>query len=688
MEVGLALDELRHHYGQNWLFRQGILFLALVLFSWGLWIALTIQDQNPEWMRYQKEYYSKQAEWEKDRIKSAALLRTRPKIEQIFNKETGMVDRCITCHSAYSDPRFASLPQPFRSHTERIAENHPFDRFGCTTCHFGQARATVTKQAHGNVKFWGEPMLPLKSIQASCGRCHEPKPLAGAEEYLKGRHLFIERGCVACHSVTGLTVPSWVTPDLEGIGSKTTPEWLFLWTRNPNQYLKKARMPKVTLTDKEAGALTAFLMTSKRKIPKEPDPTPEELKALEGRTLIEYGEKRYREMRCVSCHSIAGKGGTLASDLGGIGVKVNREWLEYYIRNTHKVQPGSRMPWYRLTNIEVKAVGDYLMDAGTEYEPDEEALGRLREIMQSADYDPDKGKELFTKVGCNSCHRIGNIERRREFGPHLDGFGSKSEIELDYGKRRGEEKGLPHFIERKLKDSRYFSDDASMPEFSLSDDEIHLLVVYLLSLTKRDVPKELLPKSSSKEYVLTGQVGELFKRYSCLSCHSIGGSGGTMAPDFEGMGSKLKQEFVRSYLLTPYAVYPVMTERMPQLNLTDQESQLFADYLRLALLDDKVESVNLPQQFSPDSVKDGRLLFWETYRCDACHIAEGKGGYYGPSLDSSGLRLSPKWIYLRMTDLEAVDEFSREPNFKMNPDEAKAVTAYLMSLKKSSVAEE
>ena len=93
------------------------------------------------------------------------------------------VDRCMTCHmgtdsNAYTDP---AIPREFRTHPKRsqLLSAHPIEKFGCTTCHQGQGRATdklahsgwVLEEHHGEERwhfagdhYWEDPLLPIGQL--------------------------------------------------------------------------------------------------------------------------------------------------------------------------------------------------------------------------------------------------------------------------------------------------------------------------------------------------------------------------------------------------------------------------------------------------------------------------------------------------------------------------------------------
>ena len=48
------------------------------------------------------------------------------------------------------------------------------------------------------------PMLPLKYIQASCGKCHQAADNPGAPELARGQQVFEDSGCRGCHKLGGV----------------------------------------------------------------------------------------------------------------------------------------------------------------------------------------------------------------------------------------------------------------------------------------------------------------------------------------------------------------------------------------------------------------------------------------------------------------------------------------------------
>jgi mono/diheme cytochrome c family protein len=78
----------------------------------------------------------------------------------------------------------------------------------------------------------------------------------------EGRGLYYERyGCQSCHMLGGKG--GYVGPPLDKVGSRLKSGWIFHWLKDPEAYRPQSIEPDNKLTDHQAEALTAFLMTLK-----------------------------------------------------------------------------------------------------------------------------------------------------------------------------------------------------------------------------------------------------------------------------------------------------------------------------------------------------------------------------------------------------------------------------------------
>ena len=88
-------------------------------------------------------------------------------------------------------------------------------------------------------------------------------------------------------------------------------------------------------------------------------------------------------------------------------------------------------------------------------------------------------------------------------------------------------------------------------------------------------------------------------------------------------------------------------------------------------------------------VEHGKQLFYSKYACQSCHIVDTKAdkGYIGPTLTQVGSRLTAPWIYHWLKDPQALRPGTMEPNRNMSDDDARALTAFLMTQKGSGKQE-
>lgn len=190
----------------------------------------------------------------------------KKKIRQIWLKDLGAADRCITCHDRIDKSDSANRPQPFKSHPGNYLKYHKVEKFGCVVCHQGQGEALTLKAAHGRVNNWTKPLLEGYYAQSSCGRCHPMKMelplsanLAGAEKFFEGWRLFREYNCTGCHKLKNYERPVRIGPALSLISKKASREWLIGWLKNPKDYLPNAKMPVFKLSDEKIGYIASYL---------------------------------------------------------------------------------------------------------------------------------------------------------------------------------------------------------------------------------------------------------------------------------------------------------------------------------------------------------------------------------------------------------------------------------------------
>jgi mono/diheme cytochrome c family protein len=635
-------------------------FVALSVALLATVVAAVVQDRRADWRVWQARFARLEGT-------AAAAVTTGDEeggIQQIWLPALDRVDRCTSCHLGIASPEMGGAPQPFRSHGGTWLETHRPDRFGCTTCHAGQGEATTYRgAAHGPIPYWPEPMVSRELMEARCGTCHRERQPKAARWLARGRALMTDRNCVACHELPDRSTAEVRAPRLDGLLVKVRPAWLRGWLENPKGYLPRSRMGDFRLSRADVEALTSFLLQ------------PHGVPALEvvdwSRADAENGGELFRRSRCVTCHSVNGRGGTLAPDLGHIGAKVARDWLFSWIKDPHRLQPDTLMPRFRFTDDEVRDLAAWL----------------ARDLAEPAGLDADdsppdpglaaEGRRLFEKRGCYSCHGLEGFPVLARIGPSLLGVGDRV-LEPAPLVARGIRATLPNWIFTKVSHPEQVLAAARMPTFGFTPDEAAAVTVALLSQRAREIPAAWTTRDPVRPpYQPQGAFGALVRRYRCLSCHSIRGTGGTLSTVvLDRIGSQLRRNYIEQYVQNPIAVRVGLQVRMPHLNIARDEARVLADYLSTVMVDDSLAG---DVRRDAATVERGRALF-ERHGCVSCHIVGERGGYVGPDLNGSGRRLLPGWTVAFLLEPERWKPGTLQPDYGLSRDEAVALTAYTLSL--------
>jgi mono/diheme cytochrome c family protein len=217
-----------------------------------------------------------------------------------------------------------------------------------------------------------------------------------------------------------------------------------------------------------------------------------------------------------------------------------------------------------------------------------------------------------------------------------------------------------------------------MPTYNLSEREAAAVTVALLSLRATDLPASRVTNEPlAAPYEPQGEFGSLVRRYRCLSCHRLRGWGGDLSTvPLDRIGSQLQRGYLQSYLQNPGAVRVSIEERMPNFRMTAAEAGTLAEHFSGAFVDDALEG---PVATSPERARQGQQLF-DRLGCRGCHIVGGHGGYVGPDLSDAGRRLKPGWTLAWLLKPENWKPGTLQPDYGLTPEQAQALTAYLMSL--------
>jgi mono/diheme cytochrome c family protein len=251
-----------------------------------------------------------------------------------------------------------------------------------------------------------------------------PKDL---EAVVKGRDLFSQRGCLACHNHQGTTTPMseeiavkgdkgqieketrelpaihseahfgpTLTEVAEKLGTKYADKdsartWLFHWIKNPWSHSPRTKMPKTHLTDEEAANVAEWLLSQ---------PMPRGEKARWDKVQVPAPElNTLKDLARVYLVRI-----------------VSRSEMEQFLGD-------QGLPKDRLKDLpaDEKALGLRLQKAKAAGED-----ARKKELMWYV------GRKAVSRYGCFGCHDIRGFENAKPIGTALDTWGKKDPARLAF----------------------------------------------------------------------------------------------------------------------------------------------------------------------------------------------------------------------------------------------------------------
>jgi cytochrome c2 len=425
--------------------------------------------------------------------------------------------------------------------------------------------------------------------------------------------------------------------NLTGVGTKTNPNWIYNWVKNPKAYDRNAPMPSLRLTDAEAADITAYLMSLQKprfleEAIRPPDPksvrelakgylintmtdvdAEKRLDTMPLREQLAYlGQRSIEKYGCYSCHDISGFDG-----LKPIGTELTTE--------------GSKTL--------------HLFDFGF------------------------FGDSTHT-------HAYGHEDGSNEHVLH----------------------SVPSWIYNKVRSPRVYddrrtkpyNDKLKMPNFHLSSEEARLITSVVLGLTKEKVADNRMAARDPR--MRAAEEGrKLISQNNCRACHVVNRTGRAIGaliedpnflpPDLTPEGGRAQSPWLFNFIKDPTVmkIRPWMRVRMPTFQFTDsQAATLVAGF---------AAEGNEPQfdthQFvtpAQQNVAIGREVF-NMLRCQQCHsltqvdpanppvpnVADTQS--LAPNLTLTKVRLRHDWVadWIRRPD-EMIPGTRMPTNFPRDPE--------------------
>jgi mono/diheme cytochrome c family protein len=514
-----------------------------------------------------------------------------------------------------------------------IPEMNVVDR--CTTCHQG-----IT-----------QPSLADRSVPQPF-RAHSPIP-----------HQVRDWGCTVCHRGQG---PATEVAEAH----QTTLAW--------EQPLLPARFIQASCGECHRGDLAE---------------TP---KLDRGRALLV-------EFNCVGCHRLqdVDRPAMLGPDLTNIGAKVTREWIYKWLKepqtltdsngnvtvNGYETEEEPRMPKFRLTETELRALSAYL--SGLRSKPVESYSFDPRIVAALAKKSDmvDEGEVRFRQMFCSTCHSLA-VTRGGEtkliggdIGPELTKVGSK--VNQDW-------------LIAWLRNPQAYLANSKMPRYGWSDEDLYKVTKYITTkLTDPDllsgVPQ--LGAASPAEVQLGAR---LFSEKGCASCHVVQGVGvqRDFGPDLSSLGGKNVSQlefgqsriprslisYIQAKLTDPVSVNPAA--RMPQYHLGPAD----LDALTTALVSmtgppatSAMQKLVVPRTETSFRAAGAFGEVYERYKCYVCHKFNGYGGDLAPDLSYEGSRAQRQWLTSFLKDPQTLRPtlILRMPQFNMSDKDAATLADYI-----------
>jgi len=440
-------------------------------------------------------------------------------------------------------------------------------RVGCLGCH-----------RMSGMEVPNEPTAPLPAVPSSpsagVSQATEEGPgkqePAGAEKEEKP-------GLAARPEKGRLTAPppppenQEFAPDLSRIADKVNADWLFAWVTNPKHFRPPTRMPSLRLSDDEARAVTAFLMTLGTKRPI--GGLEEQIKKAD---RIAAGERLIRKRGCFGCHDIKGfeTSEKIAPDLSNFGskrllelffgeaVEVKQTWEDYtfwklknpQIYATERVE--QLMPNFGFSDEQARTLRVFLKSLSAQ-----RVHPQFQRSLSSEELAIQSGRSLVKRYNCNGCHVI-----EGQGGAIAAFYADKTKIPppLEVGALHEGEKvqatWLYQFLGRPTPLRPWL--DVRMPTFGLSIEEATALTSYFAVIGKQQLPYEyVLLQEPPAEHIKAGKLLMSKDYFDCFSCHQQGdkkpeGPSEGWAPDLSMAKRRLRPVWIARWLKDPQQIQP------------------------------------------------------------------------------------------------------------------------------------
>lgn len=376
-------------------------------------------------------------------------------------------------------------------------------------------------------------------------------------------------------------------------------------------------------------------------------------------TLETAGARLVAELECTGCHRIGDlPAPPVAPDLSNVGVKLQRPWLETFLRQPHRIRPTgyvplsrSRMPDFRLSVEESRQLAAYLDRLRPKAEP---PIGSVPAAVEK------DGEKLFLQLACRACHTFEG--RGGQSGPDLSAVPQRLRTP---------------WVARYILDPQGIDPRSPMPRPGITPGEAWALTATLQGGAAASSTG--MARASEGEVGQARRGGALFRDLACRACHRRPDEDlpERVGPELTPAGDKFRPEWLAAFLRQPHPVRPWLKARMPTFGLNDAEIEqvvAFLATLRDSELPPLPPSLNVTGGTSQAIIRAGERLASRDYlSCSSCHPGgdrepEGKPEELAPDLRLAGRRLQPQWIVRWLLDPQRLLPGTKMPSYFSDAD--------------------
>lgn len=507
-----------------------------------------------------------------------------------------------------------------------------FQQVGCLAC-------------HGNITEFGESWITENLIHREGldretanyrykGMTPEQRVRYAMEHFVNERETFLQPDEARFDSDRDYNTPTFsrFAPELSGIGSKVTFEWLYSWLIEPAHYAPETKMPSLRLSPGEAADIAAYLLTL----------------TYDGFEQAEF------EMN------------TARTDMA--------DDLMFTMLSSQRSERRSRAimgdAGGELTEMLVALLAPALGR--------DEAYDLIRPMPLSDKRLMYVGHKSISHYGCYACHTIPGFAEASPPGTELSIWAEKPVTQLDFAfydhafddmrhdkndvfgtlyphnaemlnylsptpDHMPEQITLTHaaFAKHKMLNPRLWDreklkrpyDKLKMPNYYFTEEEAEALTTYLLSRLPARVTEDLSVDYAGSTAGPVARGRKLTRELNCVACHEIEDNypliqqyfrrelaGQLMfdvvnaPPTLRGEGAKLQHNWFHQFLQQVEPLRPWLVVRMPSFSLKSDEATALVEYFAALSQDDAARLQGSLARVNEyiESAGDGASADWHT----------------------------------------------------------------------------